>query len=211
MSNLISFSLISEFGVPVISKSKLDSKMFYVLKEDKKKPLTKPTNSSVNPNRANILQPLTTNRILSCNNRTDAELKGHSFSKVKGHSEPKHSEPNQLEKSCIRSNALEPIFNRSNTLELCFNRSNTMEPLGKECRSLKSVCNSNQNAGSRSNVDIARTLPRALLKCKRNREMSRAASAMDKENVVPHSDTRVSSQSLYQGSYLNGAGVVVVV
>uniref|UniRef100_A0A8D8XTC1 Tyrosine-protein phosphatase non-receptor type 13 n=1 Tax=Cacopsylla melanoneura TaxID=428564 RepID=A0A8D8XTC1_9HEMI len=176
-------SLSDEFGVPVISKSMLDSKMFYVLKEDtktkkKKSPSPKQQGLSHTTNRA-VLQPLNTNCVNTqrslCNKQT---------------SENYLSRSNTLE-SLGKENRSLGKENRSLGKE---NRSLWKEnrSLDKEIRSLK--------PGTMCNIgETVKTLPRTLMKCKRNRdkENSRVANvaALDKENTLSMSQGNLSVKS----------------
>lgn len=172
----------------MLSKSKLDSKKIYVLKEkDKKKPSPPKQTVSLNSNRANILQPLCNNpKVLGLNsdtkNRSNPGFNSHSGTIKKGYN-PGFDPHDENIKGCKLG--FEPHSGNIKGSNPGFTShsenikgSNPLKP-----------CN---------NGEMAKTLPRALMKCKRNRENSRA-SMLDKENLVPQSDTRGSSTSLSQG------------
>ncbi|KAI5750314.1 hypothetical protein M8J76_014576 [Diaphorina citri] len=185
-------SLSDEFGVPVLSKSKLDSKKIYVLKEkDKKKPSPPKQTVSLNSNRANILQPLCNNpKVLGLNsdnkNRSNPGFNSHSgiSGTIKKGYNPGFDPHDENIKGCKLG--FEP---HSGNIK-GFNPGFTSHSENIKGSNPLKPCN---------NGEMAKTLPRALMKCKRNRENSRA-SMLDKENLVPQSDTRGSSISLSQGN-----------
>lgn len=172
----------------MLSKSKLDSKKIYVLKEkDKKKPSPPKQTVSLNSNRANILQPLCNNpKVLGLNsdnkNRSNPGFNSHSGTIKKGYN-PGFDPHDENIKGCKLG--FEPHSGNIKGSNPGF--TSHSENI-KGSHPLK-PCN---------NGEMAKTLPRALMKCKRNRENSRA-SMLDKENLVPQSDTRGSSTSLSQG------------
>ncbi|XP_026677258.1 uncharacterized protein LOC103506400 [Diaphorina citri] len=147
-------SLSDEFGVPVLSKSKLDSKKIYVLKEkDKKKPSPPKQTVSLNSNRANILQPLCNNpKVLglnSDNNRSNLGFNSHSGTIKKGYN-PGFDPHDENIKGCKLG--FEPHSGNMKGSNPGFTShsenikgSNPLKP-----------CN---------NGEMAKTLPRALMKC----------------------------------------------